>query len=154
MRGRLWMAAALVAIVGGSVQGETPAARAQAAKPRPAATLRPEDAAQAVAEAWVVLADAGKYGDAWDKSAKIFQSTVPRTTFVQAAAGARDPLGKVVSRTLKSREYLTQLPGAPDGRYVVIQYQTVFANKKDTLETITPMADPDGVWRVSGYSIK
>jgi hypothetical protein len=46
------------------------------------------------------------------------------------------------------------LPGAPEGRYVVIQYETVFENKASAVETITPMLDPDGAWRVSGYLIR
>jgi hypothetical protein len=36
----------------------------------------------------------------------------------------------------------------------VIQYDSVFANKASAVETITPMLDADGVWRVSGYYIK
>jgi hypothetical protein len=46
------------------------------------------------------------------------------------------------------------LPGAPDGEYVVIQYQTAFQNKKSAIETVTPMLDKDGHWRVAGYYIK
>ncbi len=49
---------------------------------------------------------------------------------------------------------MTSLPGAPDGEYVVIQYNTEFENKKVAIETITPMLDDDGKWRVSGYYIK
>jgi len=41
-----------------------------------------------------------------------------------------------------------------DGRYVVIQYDAVFTNKASAVETVIPMADPDGVWRVSGYVIR
>ncbi|HWN92533.1 MAG TPA: DUF4019 domain-containing protein, partial [Verrucomicrobiae bacterium] len=46
------------------------------------------------------------------------------------------------------------LPGAPDGEYVVIQYETAFENKASAVETITPMLDKDGSWRISGYYIK
>lgn len=49
---------------------------------------------------------------------------------------------------------MTSLPGAPDGKYVVIQYDTSFENKKAAVETVTPMLDKDGKWRVSGYYIK
>ncbi len=49
---------------------------------------------------------------------------------------------------------MTSLPGAPDGEYVVIQIQTSFENKKSAVETITPMLDKDGRWRVSGYQIR
>ena len=44
--------------------------------------------------------------------------------------------------------------GAPDGEYVVIQFSASFAHKKSALETITPMLEKDGKWRVSGYYMK
>jgi hypothetical protein len=66
----------------------------------------------------------------------------------------RAPLGAVRTRKLKSATYTKTLPGAPDGEYVVIQYDTSFENKKSAVETITPMLDKDGKWRVSGYFIK
>jgi hypothetical protein len=37
---------------------------------------------------------------------------------------------------------------------VVIQYDTVFKNKAAAVETIAPMLEKDGAWRVSGYFIK
>jgi hypothetical protein len=67
---------------------------------------------------------------------------------------SRDPLGKLLARKLKSATYATMLPGAPDGEYVVIKYDSSFENKKTAVETITPMLDKDGLWRVSGYYIK
>ena len=49
--------------------------------------------------------------------------------------------------------YTTSLPGAPDGEYVVLQYESEFQRKKYAIETVTPMLD-DGQWRVSGYYIR
>jgi hypothetical protein len=46
------------------------------------------------------------------------------------------------------------LAGAPDGEYVVFQFNSSFAHKATALETVTAMKDTDGVWRVAGYSIK
>jgi hypothetical protein len=46
------------------------------------------------------------------------------------------------------------MPGAPDGEYYVIQYDTSFEKKKSAVETITPMVDKEGKWRVSGYYIR
>jgi hypothetical protein len=66
----------------------------------------------------------------------------------------RKPLGKLVSRQVKSKTYITSLPGALDGEYVVIQFETSFEKKKSTVETVTPMMHKDGQWRVSGYFIK
>jgi Protein of unknown function (DUF4019) len=42
------------------------------------------------------------------------------------------------------------VPGAPDGRYVILKYATSFENKKDSVETVTTVFDNDGKWRVAG----
>jgi len=115
---------------------------------------KPEDAAQAAAESWLKLVDGANYAASWEQAAKLFKGAVKQADWKQMAAGVRSPLGKVVSRKLKSRQYQEKLPGAPDGKYVVIQYDTVFEHKAAAVETITPMADPDGAWRVSGYFIR
>ena len=49
---------------------------------------------------------------------------------------------------------MTELPGAPDGHYVLLQFETVFANKKSTIETVTFMLEKDGKWKAAGYYIK
>ncbi len=118
------------------------------------AAEKPEDQAQSVAESWLKLVDEGKYEDSWDRSARLFKGAVPREQWRQAASGARAPLGKLVSRKLKSRKYAEQLPGAPDGKYVIIQYDSVFEHKRSAVETVTPMVDADGMWRVSGYFVR
>jgi len=55
---------------------------------------------------------------------------------------------------LKSASYTKTLPGAPDGEYVVIQYDSSFEHKQSAVETVIPMLDKDGQWRVSGYVIR
>jgi hypothetical protein len=119
-----------------------------------AADQKAEEAATARAEAWLALVDQGKYAESWDAAAALFKASLTKENWTQALTAARSPLGKLVSRTLKSRQYAASLPGAPDGKYVVIQYDSVFENKKGAVETVTPMLDPDGTWRVSGYFIK
>ena len=66
----------------------------------------------------------------------------------------RDPLGKIVSREMKSAGYTKSLPGVPDGEYVVFQYSTSFEHKQAAIGTVTPMFEKDGRWKVSGYFIK
>ena len=60
----------------------------------------------------------------------------------------------MLSRTIGSKSFATELPGAPDGQYVVIQFHTAFEHKRSGIETVTPMLESDGVWRVSGYYFK
>jgi Protein of unknown function (DUF4019) len=114
----------------------------------------PEELAQRAAESWLKLTDAGDAGASWEQAAKAFKGAVTKEQWTRAIAGVRPPLGKVVSRKVTSRQYTEKLPGAPDGKYVTIQYETAFENKAAAVETITPMLDPDGVWRVSGYFIR
>ena len=64
---------------------------------------------------------------------------------------AREPL---VSRALKSETRAAELPGAPDGEYAVLQFESTFEKKKNAIETVTPMRDVDGSWRIAGYFIK
>jgi len=61
--------------------------------------------------------------------------------------------GALQSRELIDSAYTTTLPGAPEGQYVVLHYHTSFANRQDTLETLT-LALAKGYWRISGYYIK
>lgn len=129
-------------------------AAALAAPRAGAADQKAEEAATTRAEAWLALVDQGKYAESWAAAAALFKASLTKENWTQALTAARSPLGKLVSRTLKSRQYAASLPGAPDGKYVVIQYDSVFENKKGAVETVTPMLDPDGTWRVSGYFIK
>ena len=110
--------------------------------------------AQKSAHAWLALVDAGKYAESWNESASLFRNAIAQKGWESAIRGVRGPLGEVKSRKLKSATYSTSLPGAPDGEYFVIQFETAFANKAQAIETITPMLDKDGKWRVSGYYIK
>jgi flagellar biosynthesis protein FliP len=119
-----------------------------------AAQAKPEQVAQQSADAWLVLVDSGKYAQSWDDAAQLFKNAVTKDQWQDALHATRDPLGKLVSRKLKSADYKTTLPGAPDGQYVVIQYETSFEHKPSAIETVTPMLDKDGKWRVSGYYIK
>lgn len=125
--------------------------KAPATAPANSEMIKP---AQAAAEQMLKQLDAGQYGAAWEQWADFAKTRVPQKTFVTALESARGPLGKVVERKLLSAQYMTQLPGVPDGQYVVLQYQTEFENKKNAVETITPMKEKDGSWRVSGYFIK
>lgn len=106
------------------------------------------------ASAWLKLVDEGKYGESWETAASYFKNSVGKQQWDQMLSAVRKPLGKIVSRKLKSKDYMESLPGAPDGKYVVIQFTSVFENKKSAIETVTPMLDPDGKWKVSGYYIQ
>jgi hypothetical protein len=111
-------------------------------------------AAQTAADAWLRLVDSGDYAQSWQDAASLFKAAVTEADWEQKLNAVRAPLGTLISRKLKSADYMTQLPGAPDGQYVIIRYDSSFAKKTSAIETVTPMLDEGGQWRVSGYFIK
>lgn len=124
------------------------------AVPVMAADTDKENADIASAEKWLKLVDQGNYTKSWQEASGYFKMHVKEDQWKEAAQTARGPFGKLISRKVKSATYTTTLPGAPDGEYVVIEFETSFKNKKSSIETVTPMMDKDGVWRVSGYFIR
>jgi len=118
------------------------------------ASLEKEKTAVSAAEKWLRMIDDEKYAESWKESAELFRNAVTQEQWAQSLQGVRKPLGRLLSRTVKSKSYKTSLPGAPDGEYVVIEFSTAFEKKKSAVETVTPMKDKDGKWRVSGYYIK
>jgi hypothetical protein len=114
----------------------------------------PEAVAQAAALAWLTLVDAGNYAASWDAAATRFRESLAREDWVARAASLRGSMGALNSRNLKSETYTHSLPGVPNGDYVVIRFSSSFAQTGAAVETVTPMKDADGAWRVTGYFIK
>jgi hypothetical protein len=113
-----------------------------------------EAAAVSAAEKWLAVVDKGKYEESWKEAAEYFKNAVKQKQWEQSLQAVRNPLGKLISRKVNSKTYMTSLPGAPDGEYVIIQFDTSFENKKKAVETVTTMMDKGGGWRVSGYYIR
>lgn len=102
---------------------------------------------------WLDLIDKGSYGESWEQAASFFKSVVTQSQWEVAAKAAREPLGKLISREVLTKTYIKQVPGGPDGEYVIITFKASFENKDSAIETVTPMLDNDGKWKVSGYYI-
>ena len=102
----------------------------------------------------LLITDDQAYDQSWQQAAASLKNAVSKEQLIQSFDAVRRPLGKVISRRIRSKTYTKQVPGAPDGQYVIVQFQTFFENKTSAIETITPMLDKDGSWRVSGYYIK
>lgn len=110
--------------------------------------------ASPAAQSWLKLVDAGHYRRSYKESAAYFQSRTSEQRWAATVEPVRKPLGALLSRKLNDAQYTSTLPGAPDGQYVVMRFDTSFQNKKSAVETVTAMLDKDGKWRVCGYFIK
>jgi hypothetical protein len=110
-----------------------------------------EDSAVKAAKSWLALVDNENYAESWKGTAPVFQAAVTQELWTNTMNGLRKPLGDLISRKLKSAKYMTQMPGAPDGEYVVMKFNTSFTNKKTAIETVTVGPKAGVQWKVSGY---
>ena len=120
----------------------------------PAGETKPEVAAQAAAEKWLALVDAGKYDESWQEMSAPFKKEVSKRKWKSTIEEIRKSPGRAVSRKLKSAEYTKELPGAPEGEYVVTKFDTAFEHKPAAVETVTLVLGQDLIWRVSSYAVK
>ena len=110
--------------------------------------------AQMAATNWLVQIDNGEYLESWDNAAQYFQNQILQDRWSAALKASRGPLGNSTSRNIKSSEFRSELPGAPDGNYYILTYNSSFKNKASAIETITLTKGIDGKWRAVGYYIK
>ncbi|MEI8605844.1 DUF4019 domain-containing protein [Pseudoalteromonas sp. B160] len=83
----------------------------------------------------------------------VFQKNVPQALWVSKLEQVRTPLGAVTSREGISRQVLTSIPQLPDGDYVILEFQTDFENKAQSIETVTLKKSAEQ-WQVIGYFIQ
>jgi hypothetical protein len=130
----------------------TPAAAADPAARKENADK--EKAGQNAAHGWLLLLDRKDWGTAWDASSQVFRQSVPLSAWMDGIPKLRDPFGAFVQRQPQEATYKTSLAGRPDGDYVTARFKTRFANKPDVEEVVTTVREPDGRWRVTGYTAR
>ncbi len=119
-----------------------------------AAKTGAERDALAAAQPWLAMVDSDDYATAWRTAAPYLRIALTEDEFTKSLKAVRNTLGSVKFRELSSIQYTTTLPSAPDGEYVVIHYKAVLERKKGAVETIIPMLQDDGTWRISGYYLR
>ena len=122
-----------------------------------------ERTASTAAEKWLAFVDSGDFAQSWGQSSSLFRDGVQTPAIFKrgmseqrwqsSAAALQTQLGKAESRSLRSKRYAEELPGEPDGEYVVLEYETSFGGQKNAVEKVTVMKEEDGEWRVSGYKV-
>jgi hypothetical protein len=118
------------------------------------ADLTPEESARMATDEWLALVDGGKYPESWDKMDADFKKEVSQHKWKSAITAIRKPLGAVTSRKFQSAQYSKDLPGAPEGEYVVVRFKSAFKRKGAATETVTLKLGQDLNWRVSTYAVK
>lgn len=151
MQTRAGLGCLLVSLVG--LIG-APAIQAQEQVMSDSAKTAAIDAATQAAEAWLEIMDAAEYGKSWDVAASFFKTAVTKAQWEAAVVQARGPFEPMGGRQFLGAQYVTKLPGAPKGEYVVMQYEIRASDNTKLVETVTQMIDTDGEWRLAGYFVR
>ena len=106
-----------------------------------------------MAERWLKLLDNGEYRESWMEAGTPFRQAITVPAWIQRVKPVRVQVGKLLSRKLKSVTYENSLPGAVEGHYAVIQYETSFGNKIKSSETVITKEESDGKSRVYSYTV-
>jgi hypothetical protein len=112
-----------------------------------------ELAAQRQALGFLGYLDEGRFADSYAYTGMLLRARADRESFASQIQSARTGTGALQARELIDASYSTSVEGAPEGQYVILHYHSNFANRQDTVETIT-LALAKGYWRVDGYYIK
>ena len=115
------------------------------------ANAESEEEVSAAAQKWLSLVDDLKYEESWKEASSTFRDEVTQEQWIAALTRSREPLGLLVSRTRTRIQFTNSLRGAPDGEYVILHFQTTFANKTAT-ERLT-LVKEDGRWRLAAFGI-
>lgn len=110
----------------------------------------PTAVAREAVDDWLSLIDAGSYAEAYDSASGILRENVTRDEFVTAYQEGRSLLGTVRSRVFRSATPAMTLPGAPDGDYVVFEFDADYEQKEIVVERVTTALET-GTWRVAGH---
>ena len=106
------------------------------------------------ATTWLDAIDHERYSDSWNAGSKYFQTMMTEAQWKRVLQTSRTPIGPVVRRHHMLTQYVDRLPGIPKGTYAIIQFDSSFRNKKETVETVVLTQEPDGQWRPIGYSMR
>ncbi|HEX7051973.1 MAG TPA: DUF4019 domain-containing protein [Longimicrobiales bacterium] len=112
-----------------------------------------ETAALSAADRWLALVDRGDLHASWSEASALFRAMVGEGEWEASLARAQAPIGRPLAREIRSMRYATSLPGAPDGEYVVLEYETRFERKERGGERVVMMKERDGEWRAAGYFV-
>lgn len=130
------------------------AASAPAASTDSNANEEKEKAGQLAAAGWLTLLDRRDWGTAWESSAATFRKAVPLASWLDGAPKARADFGALQERSPSAVAYKDRLERLPPGDYVTVIFDSKFEQRGEVQETVTTVREPDGRWRVMGYSTR
>ena len=112
-----------------------------------------EPAAQAAAQRWLALVDAGQAVESRQATAVPMRESMGEWKWKLGFRLAQMQYGACTGRKLRSSRFSTKSPGGRAGEFVELEFDTRSAKKGAVVEKMTVMHEDDGQWRVLNYRI-
>ena len=112
-------------------------------RPAPAVPTRP----LTTIHDWLRLMDSGNYADTWATAHPSFKMAVTEAKWVSMVESVRQPLGAVISRTLRARCFISD-------QIEEIKFNTSYEALPDAVETLTVQQGRNQQLQVIGYLIR
>lgn len=129
------------------------APRAPASAAQASGVEEKEEAGRIAAAGWLTLLDRRDWGTAWETSAGAFRKSVPLARWMDNVPKVRADLGALKERAPATVAYKQRIEGLPPGEYVSVIFLSKF-EQREVQEVVTTVREPDGRWRVTGYSTR
>ena len=102
----------------------------------PVGAESPHDYVNRRADSFLMLLDQGLYKDAWQTMSALFQDLNDQDQWQRRQQAIRTAYGVLSSRQINLISERQSFTLSPDGRYVIVQFKTIYTNKANTAETV------------------
>ncbi len=140
--------------------GLTSSGWAQSAQPSPtpksAASIAAEEASvRRTAENWLGLLDGGKIAEGWRalSSSASTAAAVTESSWQVAIAQQRQEYGSPKGREFKKANLFAKAQTGGDADFYLVEFDAVSIERGALRELVRVIRDPDGQWRVAGYTV-
>lgn len=110
-------------------------------------------AAQGAAENFLQLVDAQEFSRSWYAADELLRKQLGEDEWRTHLTKMREETGPVLKRTQDDMEFGASDDRVPEGKYILVSYETTFKLKGELTERVTLRLDKDKIWRVAGYHI-
>lgn len=109
--------------------------------------------AAATAGGFVALLDRKDAGEAWRQLTPFARITKTPEQWQGLHRALRSAYGPLEKRILRGVTLQNRYAMLPDGRFAIVQFDTIFSGKRAAVETIVLALEKDGRWLVHDYVI-
>lgn len=112
-----------------------------------------QGAPAAAATRFIALLDAGSVDAAWQELTPLARMIKSEARWQPLQQSLRTAYGPVEKRSMRGVTLQHRYSMLPDGHYAIVQFDTVFRNKRAAVETIVLGQSQDSRWQVHDYII-